>query len=173
MDEIFFIVDIDGTVCDSMGRVNELYTCMNINPLDHDEVQKVWQSDNIKDFFDEGCVKFDKIIPGSDKLLKLRDKFNAHLVFLTGRNNKFRDVTLNWLVDNFQVPRDVCLIMRTPEYDDMNMQEYKEKVFLEKLYGRHSKAHFIFFDDDKKVIPLYAKYGIVFESPKCWEAIVV
>ena len=107
MQEIFFIVDIDGTICDSMERVNELYTRMNINPSDHDEIQKVWMGDKIKDFFDESCVKLDKIVPGSDKLLKLRDKFNAHLVFLTGRNDKFRNVTLDWLVDNFQVPRDV------------------------------------------------------------------
>ena len=170
MKNIIFIVDIDGTVCDSIPRVKRMceragceYTWQNLDQL--------WSKEHLREFFNDEEIKKDTVIPGSEKIFKLIKKCGAHLVFLTGRNDSFRAVTSKWLVDNLGVPKDVGLIMRTPEFEDVDMQSYKETVFLEKVYKNQPKSFYVFFDDDERIIPRYAKYGVVFKAPKCWEDI--
>jgi hypothetical protein len=167
MRDTIVVLDIDGTVCDSIDRVKEMcrkagceYTWQNLDQL--------WSKEHLREFFNAEEIAKDKVIQESLKVFSLINKLNAKYLFLTGRNENFKDNTLDWLVNNLGVSRDITLIMRSPEFETIDMQDYKERVFLEQVYEKDKSALYLFFDDDARVIERYAKYGLAFRAPDCW-----
>jgi uncharacterized HAD superfamily protein len=168
---IFFIVDIDGTVCDSMGRVVEMCNKVNL-PFSSENVEKIFSSDDCKHFFSEEIIMSDGIIPGAEKLLSMRNRFNANLVFLTGRDEKFRKETMRWLNEKFGAT-NYSLYMRPSVHDGKTVPEYKENIFIEEIYKHNKNKYFVFFDDDSRVLELYGRFGVIFQAPGCWDELEV
>lgn len=172
MRDIVFVLDIDGTVCDSIERVKKMcedaeveYSCKNADQL--------WSNNLTRKFFDEKEIAKDKAIEESLKVFTLIKKLNAKYLFLTARNEHFKKHTLNWLVDNLGVPESVSLIMRTEELESVSSPDFKEKVFLEQVYNNNPDAFYLFFDDDSRVIERFSKYGLAFLAPDCWKNISI
>jgi hypothetical protein len=168
---IFFIVDIDGTICDSMGRVVEMCNKANLS-FSSENVEKIFSSDDCKHFFSEEIIMGDAVIPGAEKLLSMRNRFNANLVFLTGRDEKFRKETTRWLNEKFGAT-SYSLYMRPSTHSRMAIPEYKERVFIEEIYKNNKTKYFVFFDDDSRVLELYGRFGVIFQAPGCWDELEV
>jgi hypothetical protein len=84
--------------------------------------------------------------------------FRKHnIVYLTGRGEKHRGVTQEWLKKN-GLPEGP-LYMRTSKYDTCTPGEYKGKMLkrIINLYGCHGIA--IDDDDDSTTSAIYLKYG--------------
>ena len=164
---IFFIVDIDGTICSSMDRINMMCENVNLEPT-LENVEKVLTDDNCKHLFSEELIMQDKVIPGAEKLLALSDKFQANLVFLTGRDEKFRKETMRWLNEKFGAT-NYSLYMRPSTHSRMAIPEFKEDTFVNDIYRHNKGKYFVFFDDDTCALELYGKFGVIFQAPYCWD----
>jgi acid phosphatase class B len=171
MKNVYFIVDIDGTICDSSNRYNEVCKKFGKNykkGFDRLYVSKILPNPELNKSFLEDVYN-DKVIIGSEKILSFAERSEAEIIFLTGRSERFREITLMWLVDKFGAKKDVPLIMRGDEWIKKPVEDYKETVFVEKIYNQHKNSFFVFFDDDHKIINRFSKFGIVFEAPGCWD----
>jgi hypothetical protein len=157
---VIFIIDIDGTICDSLGRIT--------NVADDIESPDLWTDQTMKEFLSEENIMGDDIIPGSNLVFKLADICHASIIFLTGRNDYARHATRKWLTEIFRVPPDIPLIMRPYAEKGDYAAECKEKLFLKHVYSLHPDATFIFFEDEHDTAERYAKYGLVLKSPGCW-----
>lgn len=79
------------------------------------------------------------------------------VVYLTGRDEKYREVTTMWLFKKGFPPGD--LMMRP--HDDMRVtNEYKEEQMIE-VVKKHEDNHIIVFDDDpeEKCAEVYKRHG--------------
>lgn len=171
MSNMVFILDIDGTVCDSNQRVKEV--CERAGKeFTMENVDKLFSSKEIDNFFKTEEIEKDIVIPGSDKVFNLVKKFNAELIYITGRNERFRDITSKWLIDNCKTSKDTKLIMRTKEFESVKADLYKETVFLDQVYQDRKDSIFWFFDDDDRALIRYSKYGVAFKAPDCWGSIL-
>jgi uncharacterized HAD superfamily protein len=105
------LVDIDGTIADeSLRRKNATDQKGNIN----------WNK-----YFDESLLIKDKV---NEKLKKRLKKFYEEgytIVFLTGRKENLRDVTISWLSEN-DIPVDY-LIMREQNSNYLDIEDFKTK----------------------------------------------
>jgi len=93
------------------------------------------------------------------------------IVFLTGRNEKYRDVTESWLVRNMGAMEDEPVLMRGPEDVGSPASVCKLRCLTEFMEQEGQTMHscnFWFFEDDKHVMQLWRKYGVVFQCPEAW-----
>ena len=153
------IVDIDGTVSDSIGRVNHISTKYG---KDSDN----WTIEQINEFLDL-CHK-DKIVDGASNLKKIIKRLNAEIVFLTGRSERGREVSYNWIVKNLNIKPK--LFMRKNE-DFRASFESKLEIFENNILPFFPDNEFIFLDDDIKCLNAFNKYGVTLHSPYCWKAL--
>ena len=159
---IIFVVDIDGTICDSLSRINDI-------DKDHIGEANYWTPDKIKDFLSyENTIK-DKVIVGAEKLFDIAKICSASVIFMTGRNEFAKEATRKWLTDVFKAPSEIPLIMRLKSQDGMSTAECKEQLFLQKIYNPDNI--FIFFEDEERAIETLSKYGLVLKAPECWEVL--
>lgn len=164
------ILDIDGTICDSNQRVKDMCEKAGYE-FSWDNVDKVFSSVDVNEFFNPDEVAKDKVIEGSEKILCLVDKLKADLYLVTGRNDNFRKITLDWLIDKFGIKKETPLFMRTEEFQKTNLDIYKEITFVNHILSKHEGSTFWFFDDDDRVLLKYSKYGVSFKAPDCWRSI--
>jgi uncharacterized HAD superfamily protein len=161
---IIIICDIDGTVCDSTARIDEITNKYNLENIGR------WTEDHINEFTRPEYIKNDKVIPGAEILPELARIMKAKLMFLTGRNEQARDSTRLWLKRELKVFDSVPLIMRT-KHDMSDPSDCKIEIFKNTVLKMFPDSHFIFFDDDEKLLGEYAKYGLALRAPGCWENI--
>lgn len=160
------VVDIDGTVCDSTARIDEITKKYNLDNFG------LWQKAHVEEFTKSEYIKHDKIIPGAEILPCLCRTIGAKLIFLTGRSNCGRAATREWLRFNLGIFDSVPLIMR--EDGDMSgpvdckINMFKQTIL--RMYPE-KEGKFIFFDDDEKLLLEYSKYGLALRAPQCWETI--
>jgi len=159
---VVFVVDIDGTICDSLSRVKEIAKLKSSGP-------DLWTDETMAEFLSEENLLKDKIMPGSEIIFKLAERCHASIVFLTGRNDYAREATRKWLTDVFKAPNTIPLIMRPYKQKGDFTADCKEGLFLKYLYSPAST--FIFFEDEVETANRYSKYGLVLKSPDCWKAI--
>lgn len=165
-----FVIDIDGTVCDSIPRVKEI--CNKFDISENDNLDAIWTDETMKEFLKEENIMRDAVIPGAEKILEIAARCIAVPFFLTGRNGYARRATRNWLSDKLAVPTNVPLLMRPAHLKSNHTADCKEQIFMEELYtiaGQYTT--YIFFEDDIETAKRYSKYGLVFKAPECWSII--
>ncbi len=167
---IIFVIDIDGTVCNSIPRVEAI--CSRVGMKDCHNLDAVWTDETMEEFLKEENIMSDEVIPGAEGILDLADKCHAIPFFLTGRNEYAREATRKWLTEKLKIPSNVPLLMRPSDMKNGYTADCKEQIFKEELYalgGPH--ATYIFFEDDVETAKRYAKYGLVLKAPECWQII--
>lgn len=163
-----FIVDIDGTVCDSADFVSRLSVRF------HTHVD-LWNDKQVRTFMEE--VSKRRVLPGAEVLRILMLRGFCDVVFLTGRSEKIgkaprlgRRLTTAWLHEKLDMPKSIPLFMRPPD-DTRAPDIIKFDVFEQQILPKYRRRSFVFLDDDVKVLARYAKYGITLKSPECWSAL--
>ena len=158
------IVDLDGTICDSMARIDAITKKYELDN------QGLWKKEHVEEFTREACVKQDELLPGAEILPSLARTCGAKIMFLTGRSSGAREATLAWLKFKLNIFDTVPLIMR--EDGDMSGPiECKLNMFKNTILKMYPEAHYMFFDDDEKLLLEYSKYGLALRAPECWQTI--
>ena len=155
-----FIVDIDGTICDSADLVFQL-NCKFKTYVDN------WNDLQRCEFLEKSleCLP----IKGSEIL-----NFLGDIIFLTGRSEQIgslsgRKITSKWLKKaGF---RNAELFMRQPN-DRRSADIMKVEIFVNKIQPSYSHKDFVFLDDDLNVLRHYAEHGLSLKSPQCWQAMM-
>lgn len=177
---LYFVVDLDGTICDSIPRVKAI--CEKAGVDRKSDLDKVWTPEQMEEFLSEENVLNDGVIKGSEKIFEFADKVGATIVFLTGRSDFCRPATEKWILKNFgERGAKAELLMRPPHLKGKCTADAKESIFLEWrdapwkqskcVLGQMGPDHFIFFEDQREVVEKYSKHGLVLCSPECWSAI--
>lgn len=94
------------------------------------------------------------------------------VVFLTGRNIRHSVGTRLWLKEHMGWDESSePLLMRRAEDVNVPASQCKEALFLDYVQssGVASNTTFLFFEDDKHVIAMWRKYGLVFQCPEAWQ----
>jgi hypothetical protein len=167
-----FIVDIDGTVCDSADFVGKLSKRFNTHV-------DCWDDKQVRLFMEE--VSKRDVLPGAEILCLLMQRGLCDVIFLTGRSEKIgrslklgRRLTTLWLHNKLHMPKDVRLFMRPPgdlRAPDVIKFDVFQKQINSTLPTLHRRPFLVFLDDDTKVLSRYASYGLTLKSPECWGAL--
>lgn len=137
-DKKIILCDIDGTIA-------------NVDHRLHYVKDKKWD-----DFFD--AMYNDKpIFSIYDKMIKDVDSNNAFLVFVTGRPERYREMTIDWLKKYYNLNRTSFLLFMRSNGDyrkDFVTKEY----FLEKLFRDFNIIRI--YDDRPSVIRMWKENGL-------------
>ena len=132
------VVDLDGTLCDVNHRVHHVR-----------KEKKDWKA------FHTGLVD-DEINPWCDQLIHAMKAQSYAIILLTGRDEKYRDLTEGWL-NKYSVPHD-ALFMRP--HDDFR----KDDVIKAEIYEKEILPyyHVLFVVEDRKsVVEMWREKGVV------------
>lgn len=159
------VLDIDGTLANYHHRKYLIDK--------HFLTKKDWDK-----FFDPLLVYKDKPIVNTQTIIKKFMSSFDDVVFLTGRPERLRDVTLMWLAEHYDVmPGHTHLMMRPANLNNTeNMLErakFKSLVFEKRILLRYLNETFLFVDDDLQILQHLAKYGICLKAPECWRLMFV
>lgn len=165
---VLFVVDIDGTICNSTPRAIEVNKSIGMTDLD--DLGNMWPDGVMEEFLREENVMLDEVISGSERLFSIADRCNAKIVFLTGRSDYSRRATRRWLSERFNAPNNTPLFMRPPRMKGNYSAYCKEEIFKEQVLSiAGPNATYIFFEDRENVLKLYARYGLALKAPECWD----
>lgn len=154
------VIDIDTTIADCDHRAVHL-----VKDSTGRIPQPCWDN-----FLDPDLMKLDTPVPHAREVIDAMRKRWYQIVFLTGRNERFQDVTEQWLRTHMGYCKYDGLIMRPRAMANVPASQYKEQVFLERVGGPTSHPHtYLFFEDDPYVLGMWQKYGLVFKCPEAWE----
>ena len=144
--------DLDGTVSDNSHRQGFIQS-----------TKKDWDS-----FYNpELIVKDPPINQAIRGLKRLMDQQGLLLYFLTGRPEKTRNATLQWLRLNVPWGEHIPLLMR-PDGDFRKADIYKEE-HIQKVHTLYPSKVKVFIDDDTRNIEMYQRLGLILKAPECWE----
>lgn len=138
------IVDLDGTVCDHLHRV-------------HLGQAGVWEEYHAACVDDEPNEDVATII----RMILAFVKFDV--IFLTGRNEKFRSVTIEWLRKH-RLYSDTLLMRPDGNYE--RTEELKLKMLEEYFGNKEIAMERILFalDDTDRIVEAFRNYGL-----PCWQ----
>ncbi len=122
-------------------------------------------------FLDPDLMLKDTPVPHAVSVLEAMRQKNWWLVFMTGRNEKHRPATEKWLDTHMlRRPQSELVVMRPLECTSIPASIMKEKMFTDwrDAHGLENAA-FNFFEDDRHVLGMWQKYGMVFLCPQAWE----
>lgn len=163
-----FVVDIDGTVCDSSAIIDQMTGRF------HKTIDS-WDDGQMLACIEEACRQ--PVVSGAEVLPLLIQSGRCDVVFLTGRAEGLgespdisRRLTVEWLRGTFGMPENVPLFMRAKN-DNRTNDLAKLDVFEQQVMPQHPYSAFVFLDDDTKVLAAYAKHGLTLKSPECWGAL--
>lgn len=169
---IIFVIDVDGTVCDSIPRVKEI--CSRIGMNENDNLDAIWTDETMKEFLKEENIMGDTVVPGAEKIIEMANRYSARMFFLTGRNEYARSATRKWLNVKMGIPEQIPLIMRPTYMKNGYTADCKEQLFLEWLFHTEDpQTTYIFFEDHKDTAKRYSQYGLVLKAPECWKNIII
>lgn len=122
-------------------------------------------------FLDPARMRLDTPQPHAADVINYMRDHGYLITYLTGRNESLRTVTEEWLFANhFWKPETEPVLMRPLNLKDTAASVVKEQLFLRYRERRCTElSQFLFFDDDKFVLPMWQKYGMVFLCPQAWE----
>lgn len=132
-----FVFDIDGTLADMSHRKHYVAS-----------KPKNWIA------FD-AAIQFDKPFTDIIFLLKMCLELNHTVILCTGRSERTRSVTVNWLRDNGV--EYTQLYMRT---NDDHRQDSIVKVELLQMIREEHGEPFIWFDDRQQVVDAIREQGV-------------
>tara|TARA_Y200000002_G_scaffold211913_1_gene174835 strand:+ start:1173 stop:1601 length:429 start_codon:yes stop_codon:yes gene_type:complete len=135
------ICDIDGTIADNKHRQHYM------------EGKKDWDG-----FFSE--MHLDKPIYQIINKIKILKDSGNEIVFLTGRPEKYRLITENWLKKYFSF--EINLLMRK-DNDRRNKLEIKKELFIQNFKSSEIECC---FENDLELLELWEEIGLSVEIVK-------
>lgn len=108
--------------------------------------------------------------PHALEVLEDLRKHRWWIVFMTGRNEKYRSITEQWLNRNMnrRVLSEVVL-MRSQAMAGLPASVVKEQMFLDWRSKQNLVNNtFVFFEDDRFVLGMWKSYGMVHLCPEAW-----
>lgn len=132
----YIICDLDGTLCNAEHRLHFI-----------DKKIPDWQG-----FFDH--ISEDSIYETVDAMIKKCNDYT--LVFVTGRPEKFRASTVEWLKIHGYI--DFQLFMRQ-DGDFRHDNVIKEELYHKKIRPQLGKP-FLIFDDRNQVVAMWRRLGL-------------
>lgn len=133
---MIIIIDIDHTVADSFWRDSMIGTV----PWD--------------EYHENG--KYDKPFKNVANLINSLSAMGYEFIGVTGRNEKFRTLTVSWLVKN---NIDIDTVLMRPDDDFTKNGPLKIKLIKEYFKDDFKKVHFMIDDNDEAILEFY-KLGI-------------
>lgn len=144
--------DLDGTVADNSHRIGFIQS-----------TKKDWDA-----FYSPELITKDKPITSSIKVLRrMLEMQGLLLYFLTGRPEKTRAATVEWLKANLSASHNAPILMR-PDGDFRKADVYKEE-HIQKVHALYPSKIKLFIDDDLRNVAMYQRLGLVLKAPECWE----
>lgn len=177
------IFDIDSTIANNDHRAELLqkHCIVCAGPKTHEAhswcptcqmetddkiAQQSWDT-----FLRPDLIALDTPYPRAIEVIQQMRRHGMEFHFITGRNEKLREVTEEWLRTyvGYNSERET-LKMRPLSDAKVPSSIYKEQALKELIEERDlHDASFFFFEDDPWVFKMYAKYGIVLQCPGAWE----
>lgn len=150
MSSLLIICDIDLTIADARHRFEKA------GKMPSKKSRKVYQRWLDRLQTDESLFA-DPVIEATKKLLRSMSR-ESEIVYLTGRDGKFRAVTKDWLNVN-EFP-DGVLLMRAGD-DYRSARDFKEQQ-VKNIKGYYHGSIILALDDDKDgdCSAMYLKHGI-------------
>jgi len=152
---MYCIIDIDTTIANNEHRASKLVK----NP-DGSISQESWDA-----FLHPELMALDTPQQHALDVLSFMRKTKT-IVFLTGRNEKYREVTTSWLQTHMGMLEGELLLMRPLEERGTPASDMKKRIYLE--FIGLSKVECLFFEDDPHVLPMWKEFGLVFKCPEAW-----
>lgn len=143
MHQRVVVVDLDGTLCNSAHR-------------EHLASAKLWDEFH-------SLMRDDLAHQDVAEMVRMLDGNNVYVYALTGRPEKYREQTMDWLLQN-DIPVD-HLSMR-PNHDWSSDAVVKPKMLEEALDGANLTKDNVWFilDDREKVVEAWRNAGY-----NCWQ----
>ncbi len=140
--------------------------CQSCGGTKHFTPQEKWD-----EFLRHDLMLQDTPQPHAVSVLESMREKTWWIVFLTGRNEKHREVTEKWLNSHMlRRPQSEVVLMRPTELTNVPASVVKEQIFLKWRDSLGLELHpFLFFEDDRFVLNMWQKYGMVFLCPQAWE----
>jgi hypothetical protein len=137
------IADLDGTLCDSTDRVNKYTENGKIKDWDG------FYADAANDSPNEWCLKM---------LYGLQDQ-HIRLMYITGRPEKYRSLTVDWLSDVADLHADEDNLFMRKDGDFRPDYVVKEELYRQHIEGKYTALFAI--DDRKRVVVMWRSLGLV------------
>lgn len=164
--EYVCFVDLDGTLCDSYHRF--LHAGPEPSRKDRSDYM-VWLS-NVQNH--ESLLADDPVLPMLAMMHALQ-KQGWQIVFLTSREERWRDTTAKWLKDNAALPKYAPLLMR-PNGDWRSSGDLKGDVIMDVMEkwrkewpDEEPEDYFMILDDDPRgdIAEVMKQLGVVHLKP--------
>lgn len=128
-------------------------------------VQGTWDK-----FMDPAAFAMDVPVLGAAEFVKHVRELGYTIVYLTGRHERGRAATKEWLNLHMGRTNGEELVMR--DADNTPASQMKEKLFLRLMRvlesGHRIPNQYIFFEDDPHVFEMYRQYGFVLKCPEAF-----
>jgi hypothetical protein len=140
--------------------------CPNCGARDPKVKQSSWDA-----FLDPKLMRNDPPVPKAQEAIRRMKELGMEFHFITGRNEKLRKVTEEWLHEHFDWDSSSSsLYMRSEEEKNVAASTYKEGALRKLIQERGLQdSAFLFFEDDPYVFRMYQNYGIVISCPEAWD----
>lgn len=177
-----FIIDIDTTIANNdhraellekqcmvcLGPMDKVHrpTCKGCGSTDYKISQSSWDN-----FLSPELMRKDPPEEKAQDVIHRMRELGMEFHFITGRNERLREVTEEWLHEHFgHDPARESLIMRGPAHKNSSASSYKEDAFQQLKQERGlTDCAFVFMEDDPYVFRMYQRHGIVIKCPEGWE----
>ncbi len=155
---MILILDIDGTLSDATHRSHYV-----------DRAKPDWDG-----FLQPDLVLQDTPIQDSQRGVKLLSSIADQIIFLTGRNERLREVTTKWLKIHFGVTCNEANLLMRPIDNQEKPTEFKgaalQNLINEYKEPGHNLPKFMAVDDDPFMMKVYRGLGIItMHAPEVWK----
>ena len=111
-----------------------------------------------RDPFEWDLLQTDKIDTRLAMMLSVLYSAGVHIIFVTGRPERVRSITIQWLLDNLKGVGKFELYMRDNR-DYSHGEDYKRKIYEENIEGKYNVL--CTFEDSNKCVNMYRKIGLL------------
>jgi predicted secreted acid phosphatase len=180
--KIVAVIDIDTTIANNDVRAALLHKhclvcggskgssyrshCDTCRMVTEDKIrQESWDA-----FLEPSVIRLDTPVPEAQRALEAMRAHGMEFHFITGRNERLRPVTEEWLTQYFGWDKSrEALIMRSDAFKNSTASSYKEEALKQLISEQQLQdASFLFFEDDPYVFRMYSKYGVCVQCPQAW-----
>jgi hypothetical protein len=160
------IVDIDGTLIDSLPRLRRFALARRQLAGG----QGVWTQAQVDEFLGLANSDADLPFPGaSEGMKRILESGLFEPVILTGRTELAREHTRRLLARKLGVPLSIPLFMRSAS-DNRATEVCKPDLFVTHVLPRYG-GPFVFFEDEERTLAEFAKHGLALKAPECWNVL--
>lgn len=174
-----YIIDIDGTINDSSYEYAKWKVfckenkCFNFKDEDYwcklESKANCFKEEQLEELgiFNKEAMLALPPIEKARKFLWQIEKAKANAYYLSGRLEKYRGVTLDWL-EKEKFPM-FSLRLRS-NHDQRNIPQVKREIVSTLIsLNKEEEQEWVWIDDDKRIIPVAENVGVkFFKAPECW-----